>query len=126
VGGSRAKGPSGPFCAQAPGVVLWLRTNRGIPTWRKGGFTSRCLTQAVAYARFGDECDVYVFSTGGELLCMDCALGLDLKAKSTAVMIAHLDEHVAHGDQVPEDVLMDLRRDEVKSDAEFLQAIQRT
>jgi hypothetical protein len=76
----------------------------------------------VAYARFGDECDVYVFSTGGELLCMDCALGPDFKAKTTEAMISHLRDHVTHGHQVPEDVFADLLHDQSENDSEFSQS----
>jgi hypothetical protein len=73
----------------------------------------------VAYARFGDDCDVYVFSTGGELLCMDCALGTDFKAKTTADMMSHLRDHLKGGHQVPEDVFTDLLHDQAENDAEF-------
>jgi hypothetical protein len=73
----------------------------------------------VAYARFDDDCDVYVFSTGGELLCMDCAFGSDFKTKTTAAMISHLSDHMKGGHEVPDDVFTDLLHDQEENDAEF-------
>jgi hypothetical protein len=97
---------------------LTLRPS-GSPIGRDG--VPPCFTEVVAYARFGDDSDVYVFSTGRSLLCMRCALGPDFTAKSTAVMVAHLGDHRGAGHKVPEDAISDLLERQEENDAEFSQ-----
>jgi hypothetical protein len=81
--------------------------------------TVACFTEAVAYARFGEDSDVYVFSTGRGLLCMRCALGPDFTAKTTAAMIVHLGDHRTAGHKVPDDAISDLLEGQEENDAEF-------
>ena len=73
----------------------------------------------MAYARFGDDCDVYVFSTGGELLCMDCALGPDLKAKTTAGHDFASLRPLEGRHKVRDDVFTGLAQDQEENDTEF-------
>jgi len=57
----------------------------------------------VAYARFGEDSDVYVFpNPQGRLECCDCDLGGVREFDSTQAMIDHLAEHRAAGHKVPD------------------------
>ena len=75
----------------------------------------------MAYARFGDNSDVYVYSTGADLICQRCCLGPEFSfyAETTAAMIAHLEAHQAAGHKVPDDTIPRLIEDQVETDAEF-------
>ncbi len=50
---------------------------------------------------------------------MDCALGPDLKEKTTAAMTSHLRNHLKVGHKVPDDVFAGLAHDQAENDAEF-------
>jgi len=72
----------------------------------------------MSFARFSANCDVYVFPTGpppNNYCCMGCSLlpagGPEDTFTETALeMIAHLDEHRAAGDKLPEAVFVRLHR----------------
>jgi hypothetical protein len=78
----------------------------------------------VSYARFSPDCDVYVFMSvgdrhhpGGWLECCWCHLQpgeeiVSTRQFTTAGMAAHLDDHVAAGHQVPDDVIPRLWADD--------------
>lgn len=57
----------------------------------------------MAYARHGEDSDVYVFSDGEMLHCMDCSesAGLTFRTPSRQLMLEHLVQHIADGDLVP-------------------------
>jgi hypothetical protein len=85
----------------------------------------------MAYARFSDHSDVYVFLGGSgpggrgplALVCLKCALPpseiFTFSAQTTVHMIDHLDQHRAAGHSVPDDAFADLRRDQDENDAEI-------
>ena len=61
----------------------------------------------MAYARFGPGSDVYVYvyySIHGWYECADCG-----KFPTVDAIIAHLEEHIAKGDLVPEGVIEDIQ-----------------
>ena len=67
----------------------------------------------MAHARLGPGSDVYVYATrDGTFVCADCLIGTDFERFPTAeAIIAHLEEHVAKGDLVPEGVIEDIRQE---------------
>lgn len=75
----------------------------------------------VSYARFGqDGSDVYVYmSVRGHLECCGCirATSGDVcpRADSTEEMVTHLQQHIEHGDTVPDYVIPDLRGDDAEN-----------
>ena len=76
----------------------------------------------MAYARFSDECDVYVFDQGDTIICMECALNPGVRgfeALSTAQMIDHLNDHVFSGHKVPLDVFGGLLQEQDELDADI-------
>jgi len=77
-----------------------------------------------AYARFGADSDVYVYSTGRELTCLTCILGpgFSFDTKTTAAMFAHLEGHRAAGHNVPDDAIADLLARQQQNDAGFSSA----
>jgi len=57
----------------------------------------------VSYARFSEDSDVYVYRDfGGLYRCAWCALGDDWSHKNTDATLAHLQEHIAAGHDVPD------------------------
>lgn len=76
-------------------------------------------TEPVSYARFAEDCNVYVFISNDALECCSCWLqnpSGTYNAMSTAEMIAHLDEHRAAGHQVPDWTYEGLREDQAEND----------
>ena len=77
----------------------------------------------MAYARFVEGSDVYVYLASGEqtLVCVRCSLRPGeapvFYARTTAQMIDHLNKHRAAGQLVPDDAYSTLRRDQVENDA---------
>ena len=70
----------------------------------------------MSFARWSDDSDVYVIlNAGGYLDCMGC--GPDGCFTLTERMIAHLKEHEAEGDKVPERTFERLRVEAEKNDA---------
>ena len=63
----------------------------------------------MSYARFSEDCDVYVFADpdAHSLRCLGCAADL----RSTDAMVEHLRDHIARGDAVPEAVIPALEAD---------------
>jgi hypothetical protein len=75
----------------------------------------------VAYARFGDESDVYVF-LADYLVCQKCCLTEDgeyhqFHARTTAQMVRHLDAHLSAGHRVPPEAIAGLLAGEAETDA---------
>lgn len=71
----------------------------------------------MSYARYSPDSDVYVFaSVDGYLSCCGCHLGDKWDFYSTAEMIAHLMEHRAKGENVPEYCIDALKGDMVEND----------
>ena len=91
-----------------------------IPIRRTG---RSALLSGVAYARFGSDSDVYIFSTGGELMCQDCSLNPEgtyvFMAKTTADMLVHLDDHREAGHKVSADLVPSLLADQAEHDVAF-------
>jgi hypothetical protein len=70
----------------------------------------------MSYARFGEDSNVYVFLSCSALECCSCRPDGPHLTFSTAEMIAHLDEHRAAGDKVPDYCYEGLREDEREND----------
>jgi hypothetical protein len=69
----------------------------------------------MSYARRGAESDVYIFSDGVYVICMDCELAINggtIAETHYGPMIAHLEEHRARGHKVPESAFARLREEE--------------
>lgn len=61
----------------------------------------------MAYARFGDDCDVYVFAhIGGKYCCCGCRLKINSRdtylCDTPEEMVTHLVNHLLRGHKVPE------------------------
>ena len=67
----------------------------------------------MSYARWGSDSDVYVFETcGGVFECCGCKENLDSESFETSgEIIAHLNEHRAKGDLVPDYTYQQIMRD---------------
>lgn len=71
----------------------------------------------MSYCRFSDTSDVYVFySVGNFLDCCGCQLpgnedSRSFEARRFSDMIAHLEEHIAAGQMVPDGVIDNLREE---------------
>ncbi len=74
----------------------------------------------MSYARFSDDCNVYIFITDDSTIeCCACALsGLDQPWKRFPVtpsgytdLIEHLEEHKRYGHTIPDDVTDDIAAD---------------
>jgi hypothetical protein len=68
----------------------------------------------MAYARFGEDSDVYVYHDIDDLLhCLRCPLAppFDFTATTGAEMLAHLAGHRAAGHAVPDGVEGEIERD---------------
>jgi hypothetical protein len=67
----------------------------------------------MAYARYGQESDVYVYEdAGGGYTCERCPrVGGQFKSKSAKDMAAHLTIHVASGDKVPPSAIAELEQE---------------
>jgi hypothetical protein len=84
----------------------------------------------MAYARFSEESDVYVFlSTHGALECCGCVFTKSAPVEdkrwdyeSTADMIAHLEAHRSAGHLVPEYCFEGLEEDSESNDAFIAEA----
>jgi hypothetical protein len=66
----------------------------------------------MAYARFGQDSDVYVFEdVGGFLCCMRCQFSesREIRTRSRGEMIEHLWAHRGAGEKVPEHAFEELR-----------------
>jgi hypothetical protein len=76
---------------------------------------------AVSYARFAKDSDVYVFlNCGGYLECCACGLAGGpefFTTDTTTGMLAHLDQHEAAGDAVPESTFDRLQIEAARNDA---------
>lgn len=73
----------------------------------------------MSYCRFSNA-DVYVYmDVGGYLCCCGCSLSDDGRHYGTSDMVAHLREHIAKGDDVPDDVIPALEADAAENDAEI-------
>jgi hypothetical protein len=60
----------------------------------------------MSFARFGPQCDVYVFAhVGGFVQCCGCQLGDKWDFHSPEAIVEHLKEHVEAGHLVPEKIL---------------------
>jgi hypothetical protein len=69
----------------------------------------------MSYCRFG-EADVYVYMDfDGYLACCGCILGDTWHFHSTGDMVAHLQEHVTAGHQVPAWVIPALEADDAEN-----------
>lgn len=67
----------------------------------------------MAYSRFSEHCDVYVFMhVGGFLQCCGCRLGDDWNFDSTDEMVEHVAEHRAAGHNVPDGLEQSLLEDD--------------
>lgn len=67
----------------------------------------------MAYARFSDTSDVYVFAhVNLHLQCCGCLLGDEWDFDSTQAMVEHLAQHRAAGHQVPAGLEEDLVADD--------------
>ena len=80
----------------------------------------------MSYARFGWEgSDVYVFlSVDGCLECCACSLNPESECfDSTDAMLAHLREHVAAGDTVPEHTFARLEENREENDAHIRESV---
>jgi len=64
----------------------------------------------MSYCRFGNDSDVYIYSTGKYLVCDTCKIkgGKSFATLRYSRMSVHLESHVANGDQVPKNVLEEL------------------
>lgn len=67
----------------------------------------------MAYARFGEDSDVYVFMSTRGLECLRCDLSPPaFVGSSTDEMITHLAKHREAGDRMPPGIEDDLREDD--------------
>ncbi|MET0601384.1 MAG: hypothetical protein ABW167_05285 [Baekduia sp.] len=75
--------------------------------------------EPVSYARFAEDCNVYVFISNDALECCSCWLQGrgTYRATSTAEMIVHLDKHRRAGHLVPDWTYDGLREDQGENDA---------
>jgi hypothetical protein len=80
----------------------------------------------VAYIRLTEEgSQVYVYMSGEHncLTCLNCTLlpedQLEFLARTTAQMVAHLKEHRAAGETVPDVAFERLERDAAQNDLEM-------
>lgn len=84
----------------------------------------------MAYARFSEDSDVYVFLGGSgddgfgplALVCLKCKLPeseFAFSAGTTAQMIEHLHEHRAAGHSVPDEAFSGLQENQAENDAEI-------
>lgn len=69
----------------------------------------------MAYCTYGDDSDVYVWTSGKNLICDDCTLagadggpGYRLRRNEFAVMANHLRYHISTGDLVPPSAILRL------------------
>jgi hypothetical protein len=64
----------------------------------------------MSYCRFGNDSDVYIYSTGKYLVCDTCKIkgGKSFATLRYSRMSVHLESHVANGDRVPKNVLEEL------------------
>ena len=108
----------------------WVGPSAGQRNTARFGWVERRLLRsprgelaAVAYARFGPRCDIYVFLTGNPayLACLRCPLPgpFEFEARSTVAMVAHIREHIAAGHAVPDDVIPRLLAEQEANDAEM-------
>lgn len=67
----------------------------------------------MSYARFGEDgSSVYVFGTGEYLICFGCKLGgVSYSTGYPGEMIAHIEQHRAKGDIVPDRAFERLREE---------------
>ena len=69
----------------------------------------------MAYARWSDGSDVYVFAmAGGGFTCMECLLdeeGKDFETKTRRLLVWHLEEHRVKGHSVPQEAFDRLWRE---------------
>jgi hypothetical protein len=71
----------------------------------------------MAYARFSEDSDVYVYlDVGGFLACCGCSQGPSFSATTTEDMIDHLKEHIMAGDVVPDYLIPALEEDRNEND----------
>lgn len=76
----------------------------------------------MAFARFSEYCDVYVYATGPapkNYACVGCQLDRNVGTyfcETVFEMRGHLQQHREAGHKIPEDVFEELRRREVHSD----------
>lgn len=75
----------------------------------------------MSYVRWSKDSSVYVYQdVGGYLRCCGCSMEPSpfgsFNAKSTAEIVAHLREHQAKGDRVPERVFGSLEEDREEND----------
>lgn len=83
----------------------------------------------MSYARFGqDKSSVYVYlSVKGHLECCGCMLDETGNASwvypDTDSMIAHLREHIAAGDTVPDNVIPELEADKEQNE-DFIKEVK--
>ena len=68
--------------------------------------------EEMAYARYGHDSDVYVYEdTRGGYTCERCpGTGSQFRCETAKEMAEHLAGHVAKGDKVPAEALMELAR----------------
>ena len=64
----------------------------------------------MAFARFGRDSDVYVYEdTRGGFTCERCPeIGKQFRCTTSGEMVAHLLQHRARGDRVPDDAITEL------------------
>jgi hypothetical protein len=67
----------------------------------------------MAYARYGCDSDVYVYEDArGGYTCERCpSIGSQFRCETANEMAAHLASHVAKGDKVPAEALIELARE---------------
>lgn len=70
----------------------------------------------MSYARFGADSDVYIFVAIDGICCCGCSKSGSQTFPTTAAAIAHLHEHIAQGDIVPDDVIPALLADATEND----------
>ena len=65
----------------------------------------------MAFARFGNDSDVYVYEdTRGGYTCEWCpGIGHTYRCETAGDMVQHLLEHRSRGDRVPDEALQELR-----------------
>lgn len=67
----------------------------------------------MAYARYGRDSDVYVYQDArGGYTCEQCpGIGSQFRCETGQEMAAHLASHLAKGDKVPPDALIELAKE---------------
>ena len=80
----------------------------------------------MAYARQNEESDLYVFSTGNELVCAGCLRekSTDYHTASRREMIEHLRDHVAKGDRVPKEAFDRLSREMMMESVFYIWSVE--